>query len=176
MSGLEKKLKVKVKLSAKQEKEGFAKIVVYSLEAPGHKALKIDFVEDLCKLLEPLKITDHIPILSMQDIYLRKILAACGSIITTDETGRTSFIGGRQEAKDFFDLYFLSKTFMPLSEFVRRYCRQPQVESIVIWYRSYDRLAMKTGLMEIITNKQVSFLEMERHFKAEIEKIISQEL
>ncbi len=176
MSGLAKDMGLKIELLAEQNKQGFARMLVFSLKIDKNSSLKIDFVEDVYKLLEPLRKVDGVPILAIQDIYFRKILTACGSIGSIDETGRKSFVGGRQEAKDFFDLYFLSNTFMSLSNFVNRYCREAQKESIIIWYRTYDRLEMKTGLLEIITDKNISFQEMERHFKEEIEKIIAAEI
>jgi predicted nucleotidyltransferase len=176
ISGLSKDIGLAIELSSEQNKQGFARVVVYYLKIDDDSSLKIDFVEDVYKLLKPLKEIDGIPILAIEDIYLRKILTACGSIATVDSIGRSSFAGGRQEAKDLFDLYFLSKTFMSLSSFVNEYCQQPQKESIIIWFRTYDRLEMKTGLLEIITNKKVAFSEMEHHFKDEIEKIIAGEL
>lgn len=167
---------MEIELSGEENRQGFVKMLVFSLKIDETNSLKIDFVEDVYKLLEPFIKVDGIPVLSIQDIYLRKILTACGSVQTTDVIGRKSFVGGRQEAKDFFDLYFLSNTYMPLASFVNRYCRQPQKESIIIWYRTYDRLEMKTGLLEIITDKKVPFPEMERHFKKEIDKIIIAEI
>lgn len=176
ISGLAKDLGLTIELSGEQNKKGFAKMMVYSLEIDKDNSLKIDFVEDVYKLLKPLREVNRIPVLAIEDIYLRKILTACGSIAITDSVGRSSFAGGRQEAKDFFDLYFLSKTFMPLSSFINEYCRQPQKESVIIWFRTYDRLEMKTGLLEIITNKKVTFQEIELHFKKEIDKIIASQL
>jgi predicted nucleotidyltransferase component of viral defense system len=176
ISTLARNLKLKIELITEQEKPGFAKLLIFSASISNDRSLKIDFIEDFHRLLEPLKIVDGIPILSIQDIYFRKILTACGSIESIDQTGRTTFAGGRQEAKDFFDLYFLSNTYMPLSKFVDLYCQQPQKESIIIWFRSYKRLQMKAGLTEIITDKKISYQEMERHFKAETEKIVSSEL
>lgn len=176
MSGLSRDMGLAIELSGEQNKQGFARMMVYFLKIDDNSSLKIDFVEDVYKLLKPLKEIDGISILAIEDIYLRKILTACGSVTTVDSVGRNSFIGGRQEAKDFFDLYFLSKTFMPLSSFVNEYCQQPQKESIIIWFRTYDRFEMKTGLLEIITNKKVTFQEMELHFREETEKIIAAEL
>jgi len=176
MSDLSRDIGLTIELSGEQNKQGFARMMVYSLKIGANSSLKIDFVEDVYKLLKPLRKVDGMSILSIEDIYLRKILTACGSIATVGSVGRTSFIGGRQEAKDFFDLYFLSKTFMPLSIFVNEYCQQPQKEGVIIWFRTYDRFEMKSGLLEIITNKKVTFQEMELHFKEEISKIIAAEL
>lgn len=176
ISALSKDMGLEAELLVEQNKQGFARMMVYSLKTGVNSSLKIDFVEDVYKLLKPLRGIDGIPILAIEDIYFRKIITACGGIAAIDSVGRGSFIGGRQEAKDFFDLYFLSKTFMPLSNFVKEFCQQPQTESIIVWFRTYDRFLMKTGLLEIITDKQVEFLEMERHFKDETEKIIASEI
>lgn len=176
MLELAKDIGLEIELSGEQDKPGFAKMLVYSLKIDENNSLKIDFVEDVYKLLEPLKTIDGISVLSIQDIYFRKILTACGSVVKIDAIGKQSFAGGRQDAKDFFDLYFLSITFMPLSRYVEQYCQQPQKESIIIWFRTYDRLEMKLGLTEIITDKNVLFQEMERHFKDEVERIIAAEV
>ncbi len=176
MSDLSKDIGLKAVLEGEVDKKGFAKMLVYSLRIDESDSLKIDFVGDVNKILEPLSMVDGISILSKQDIYLRKILTACGSITIVDSLGRSAFVGGRQEAKDFFDLYFLSKTYMSLSNFVAEYCQQPQKESIIVWFKSYDRLEIKAGLTEIRTDKKVSFFEMEHHFKDEVDKIIAAEI
>ncbi len=176
MSDLSKDIGLKVVLEGEVDNKGFARMLVYSLIIDENNSLKIDFAGDVNKILEPLSIVDGIPIFSKQDIYFRKILTACGSMSTVDSLGRNVFVGGRQEAKDFFDLYFLSKTYMSLSNFVAEYCQQPQKESIIVWFRSYDRLEIKAGLTEIKTDKQVSFFEMEHHFKDEVDKIIAAEI
>lgn len=162
-----------VKLIAEQDKKDRAKILVYSLRIDSDSSLKIDFVEDVYRQISPLKIVDGIPVLSKEDIYLRKIFAIGGSYEAEDAAGKKVFKGGRQEAKDFFDLYFLSATFIPLSKFAVQYCPPPQIESIIVWHRTYDRMRMKLGILEdIMTNKKVDYREMEHHFKSEIEELI----
>ena len=149
----------KLSLIGEETKKDRAQVLVYSYKV-NEDTLKIDFVEDAYKLIKPPKIINGIPALEKEDIYLRKIFASCG----------------RQEAKDFFDLYFLSKTFMPLSKFAVEYCDPAQIESIVVWYRTYDRVAIKLGLLDIITDKKVDFQEMERHFRYEIDQMIEKGL
>ena len=102
-------------LIGEESRRGFAAMMVYALQIDKESALKIDFVQDFYPLMEPLKEINGIKVLSISDIYFRKILATCGTIPAVSDSGRMIFVGGRQEAKDFFDLYFLSKTFMPLS-------------------------------------------------------------
>jgi hypothetical protein len=153
-----------------------AQILVYFVGPVNKPTLKIDFVEDVYEILKPPKIVDGIPVMSIEDIYIRKLFAACGTSGIIDETGKKRFIGGRQEVRDFFDLYFLSKTFMPLSVFVARYCDLPQIESIVVWYRTYNRMFIKLELNEIITDKSFAFTDMERHFRHEIEELVKKEI
>ena len=160
----------KLSLIGEETKKDRAQVLVYSYKV-NEDTLKIDFVEDAYKLIKSPKIINGIPALEKEDIYLRKIFAACGSYAVINEIGNKEFKGGRQEAKDFFDLYFLSKTFMPLSKFAVEYCDPAQIESIVVWYRTYDRVAIKLGLLDIITDKKVDFQEMERHFRYEIDQM-----
>lgn len=164
----------KISLISEEKRKDRAQIRVYSYKV-GREILKIDFVEDAYKLIKPPKIIDGIPVLEKEDIYLRKIFAACGSYSEINEVGAKKFKGGRQEAKDFFDLYFLSTTFMPLSKFVMGHCYPAQIESIVVWYRTYDRMAIKTGLLEIATDKKIDFQQMERHFRGEIGQTVEEE-
>lgn len=126
MSGLSKEIGLKAILEGEENKQGFAKMLVYSFIIDENNSLKIDFVEDVYRLLKPLRAIDGIPVLTIEDVYFRKILTACGSRATVDSIGRNMFIGGRQETKDFFDLYSLLKTFMPLSSFVNEFYQQPQ--------------------------------------------------
>lgn len=165
----------KIALIGEENRKDMAHMLVYSLKA--RKGMpKIEFVEDFYKVIKQPKVIDGIPVLEKEDIYLRKIFAACGSYPVISEIGKKEFRGGRQEAKDFFDLYFLSTTFMPLSKFAVAHCDPTQIESLVVWYRTYDRVAIKLGLQDIRTDKKVDFQKMERHFRSEIERVIEQEL
>jgi len=164
-------LKVKPELEEEQSKTDRARYQIYRFTAAG-VSLKIDFVEDVFPLIKPTKNVDGIPVLSIEDIYMRKIYAACGINEKIDLAGKQIFKGGRQEAKDYFDLYFLSTTFMPLSEFAMKYCSQTQMESIIVWYKTYSRLEIKSGLIDIITDKKIDFYHIEHHFKNEIEQLI----
>jgi hypothetical protein len=165
----------RISLIGEENKKDKAQMLAYSYEVGGN-ALKIDFVEDVYELIKPPKIVNGIPVLEKEDIYIRKIFAACGGYAVMDETGKKKFEGGSQEAKDFFDLYFLSTTFMPLSKFSLEYCNAAQIESIVVWYRTFNRMEMKLGLQDIRTDKRVDFQEMERHFRDEIDQMIEKGL
>lgn len=166
----------KITLEIERDQKDMARIMIYHLRINKDELLKIDFVEDVYDLLKPIKILDGIPVLSLEDIYIRKIFAACGSHRTTDPAGKEVFAGGRQQARDFFDLYFLSTTFMPLSKFAFEYCSEPQRESIAVWYRAYSRSLMQMDVLDIATDKDVSFRDMDNHFKHEVEQMVRKEL
>ncbi len=170
-------IKVEIKLIGEQKTVDMAKMMVYSVPIAGsEEVLKLDFIEDYHKLLEPLKMMEGVPVLSLNDIYLRKIFTVSGSFIQTDDVGKKRFYGGRQEAKDFFDLYHLSKTFLPLSDFAKKFCTAVMKEGLVLWYRSYDRNTIKGDLLDIITQQRIDYREIERHFRDEIERIVKAEI
>ena len=84
--------------------------------------------------------------------------------------------GGRQEAKDFFDLYFLSHTFMPLANFSEKFCAPVQIEGLIHWFRTFDRFALKIGILDIKAQTRPDWRQMEKHFQKEIERLIEMEV
>ncbi len=130
----------------------------------------------IVKLLKPLKIINGINVLSLEDIYVRKIYAITGGLQADDFIGRKITLGGRQEAKDFFDLYCLSSIFTGLNKFCAKYCNRLVRESMIRWFRTYNRMDMKTGLLELKLNKDIDYAVIERHFKKEINKMLDKEV
>jgi predicted nucleotidyltransferase len=169
---LKKDLRKEIKLVAQSLGKDRLKLAIYNIIFTVGDILKIDFVEDVLELIKRPKMVEGINILSLEDIYLRKIYAIAGTIDTFDEVGHKKFIGGRSEAKDFYDLYFLSHTFMALADFTDRYCNATIKEGLIRWFRSFDRLHLIEGLLSLDTNKRLDYKELERHFKKEIDKII----
>ncbi len=151
------------------------KVMVYNVQMKD-RIIKIDFVEDVYDLINPFQRKNGINVLSVEDIYLKKIYAVGGFAVGLDEIGQIKFEGGRQKAKDLFDLYYLSKEFINLSEFVSRYCDQPRKEGIIRWFRKFDRLEMKADLADIRTKEKIEFRDMDRHFKVEVDKILLEEI
>jgi len=162
----------KVPLLSKNRARDQAKITMYEVSG----GLKIDFIEDLFRHFDNKTKVNEIPILSKESIYLRKVYATCGIEEILSDTGRTEFVGGRQEAKDYFDLYTLSSVFMPLSKFVEDFCDQSEKERVIIWHSRYDRMRTKTGLLDIRTNSVLDTKVMEKHFGSEIQKLIEKEM
>lgn len=152
------------------------KMAIYIIEFSKNEPLKIYFVEDHLKTIKQPKMINGISVLSLEDIYLRKVYTVAGSAQTVDEIGRQKNIGGRQEAKDFFDLYCLSTVFMPLYKFALEYCDPVLKEALVRWFRTYDRMQIKTGLLELRTNRDADYKLMESHFKKEIDKLLEKEV
>jgi hypothetical protein len=164
-----------LKILQRFEKEGMAKILLCEIKYKGKK-IKIDFVEDFFKFINPVNIINGIPVASLEDIYLRKIYSICGFWKKDDITGKREIIGGREEGKNIFDLYFLSSTFTPLSEFVYKYCDRVIIENLVIWFRKYDRFKIKSEISDLKTEHKIDYYKIERHFKEEIDKIIEKEV
>lgn len=173
---LEKALGKKISLVGRTPEDREAEMAVYKVNFTTSETLKLDFVTDTVSLLKNTKDVDGIRILSLEDIYLRKIYALAGMVRTVDDAGRNKFIGGRADAKDFYDIYFLSHTFMPLSSFAVKYCNKVVMEAIVRWFRTYDRMAMMDGVLTLQTDKAVDCKTMEKHFKKEVDEILGYEI
>lgn len=173
---LEKALKKKVGIIAQSLAKGKVKIVVCNIHFGPEDVLKIDFVEDVVELIRRPNVVEGINILSLEDIYLRKIYAITGMVRASDEVGRRKIVGGRVDAKDFYDLYFLSHTFMPFSDFADKYCNAAIKEGLIRWFRTFDRMAMVDGILSLDLNKKIDYKEIEKHFKKEIDKIIGKQL
>lgn len=161
-----------IELVSEQNKKELIRVAVYMAHIDKEKKCKIDFVEDYVQRLSPLKRVDGINVLSLEDIYLRKVYAIAGHIPALDDIGQKVMLGGRQSAKDFYDLYCLSTVTMPLSEFAAHHCNNAFKEGIIRWYRTYDRTDMKVDLLGLITKTQPDFRLMENHFKKEIDELL----
>ena len=173
---LEKVFKKKAALVGQESRKNRVKMAVYSLPIGKNESLKIDFIEDYLNFIKKPEFINGIRVLSIPDIYVRKIYAIVGMLETEDAVGRKAAVGGRQEAKDFFDLFCLSNTYMKLSSFVHKYCQQATREAIIRWFRTYDRFDIKTGLLELGLRKKIEYAQMESHFKKEINKMLEKEI
>ena len=173
---LRQELNMKTELVAEKMGDQFAKIMIYTLTDKRGKTCKIDFVEDFVQVVKPLRDIDGIYVVSLEDIYLRKLYAVAGHATSQDDVGQHISIGGRQEAKDFYDLYCLSSISTPLSKFVARYGTATVKEGLIRWYRTFDRMAIKTGLLDLVTEKTVDFRRMDQHLKNEVGALLAEEV
>ncbi|MBI2095955.1 MAG: nucleotidyl transferase AbiEii/AbiGii toxin family protein [Candidatus Omnitrophica bacterium] len=161
-------IKLKERITAPNQ----ARVIRYQVAG----GLWVDFIEDVFREFHIKNAVNGIPVLSKESIYLRKLYAMCGVAGERSDTGRKISVGGRQEAKDYFDVYILSTAFMPLSKFVENTCDLSEIERVVIWYRRYDRLNMTNGLLELNTSQTPDIKVINRHFDQQIKKIIDSEL
>jgi predicted nucleotidyltransferase component of viral defense system len=164
------------KIAGEQQKKDKVRILVFNTQLSQNAFLKIDFIEDYIRRLKPAKQIDGIWVFALEDIYLRKIYAITGTIESLDTVGRKISEGGRQEAKDFYDLYFLSHTFMNLSDFAFKYCDATMQEALIRWFRTYSRIEIKTGILELKTKNKIDYKEMEKHFKKEIDCLLERQI
>lgn len=177
VSFLRSKLNRKIRLMGQNLNQKQSKVCIYNVYFPDKNILKIDFVEDVVPLVKPTKSVEGVRVLSIEDIYLRKLYAVSGMVSAIDEAGRTKTIGGRIDAKDFFDLYHLSHTVMAMSKFIEKYGSPVSIEGAVRWFRSYDRMKMMDEVLTLDTGgKEIDYKKMEKHFKQEIDKIIEKQL
>ncbi|MFH0948164.1 MAG: nucleotidyl transferase AbiEii/AbiGii toxin family protein [Elusimicrobiota bacterium] len=183
VEGLSKEFRRPIKLLKQQMKKNMVKMMIFSIEFTKKDKLKVDFVEDYIKLIKPPRNINGVNVMSLEDIYLRKIYAVAGYWQREDKTGREIGQGGRQEAKDFCDLYYLSHTFIGLADFAGKYCDDVIRENLIRWYRTYNRMDIKTGLQDLKLKKRVDYRDIERHFsegvllnKKEVDKLLEEEV
>ena len=94
----------KFDLVDEEKRKKYLPMAIYEFHASKDVILKVDFVSDYVKVLKPKQKNG---IASIDDIYYRKMLAVIGWKAAVSETGRM-LAGGRQKAKDFYDVFFLS--------------------------------------------------------------------
>jgi hypothetical protein len=156
------------------EVSGKAKVRLYSAELNRKIPLKIDFVEDVIVENPKIKEITGIRVYDVKDIYLQKISTIIGAYTTIDETGREA-PSGRNEPRDVFDIYCISREILPLHEFMAK-LSESQKRRTIQWYRSYSRHEVKLGLLDLeIYDKKFDSNKMIRHIDKEIKKFIMEE-
>jgi len=92
-----------------------AKVRFYTVPVKNSgRPLKIDFVEDVFFAGPTIKRFQNVPVYSIDNIYIQKIVAVSGVPSGIDEIGKELRIGSREVARDAFDIYVLSKKIQPL--------------------------------------------------------------
>lgn len=157
------------KLEAEQDDPKLIPMKVYFLELKRGCVLKVDFVQDFERNIKRIKNGVH----SVEDIYYRKISSGIGMIKKQDLTGRIIH-AGRQSVKDLFDLYYLSKHYRPLSEFFFEYFSYDKVESLIAWYRGFNRMNLKIELLDLVPN--VDTARIIKHLDNELLKKLPEKL
>ena len=169
MNFISKETGFNFKLDAEQDDPKLIPMKVYFLELRRGCVLKMDFVQDFQKNIKRIKDGMH----SVEDIYYRKISAAMGTIKKQDTTGRVIH-AGRQSVKDLFDLYYLSEHRQPLSEFFFEYFSYDKTEALVAWYRGFNRMDLKVGLLDLVP--RIDTAEVIKHMDGEILRRLPEKL
>lgn len=157
------------KLEAEQDAPKLIPMKVYFLGLRRGCVLKIDFVQDFQKNIKMIKDGLH----SLEDIYYRKISAGLGLVRKEDATGRVMH-AGRQSVKDLFDLYYLSKHHMPLSDFFFEYFSYDKAEGFIAWYRGFNRMNLKIELLDLVP--KVDTAEVTKYLDGEILRKLPEKL
>jgi hypothetical protein len=169
MNFISKETGFNFKLDNEQDAPNLIPMKVYFLELKKGYVLKIDFVQDFQKNIKGIKNGLH----SLVDIYYRKICAGIGLVKKEDATGRIIH-AGRQSVKDLFDIYYLSKNYQSLSEFFFEYFSYDKVEALIAWYRGFNRMDLKVGLLDLVPRIDTS--EVIKHMDDEILRRLPEKL
>lgn len=164
----------KIRLESEFTSGNRAKVRFYTLPIKGFgRPLKIDFVEDVLFKKPIIKRFDGVPVYSVENIYLQKMMAITGTRQELDSIGR-QIIEGRREARDAFDIYMLSKKITPLHIFLKRTSNQMQ-RGMVHWYRTFSRQELKLALLDLdIYDKKFNAKEMIIYLESEIKEFIKE--
>lgn len=167
----------KIKLETEFVTSGLARVRFYTMPVKDStRPLKIDFVEDVLFESPRIKRFDGVPVYDVEHIYFQKIAAIAGTRQRKDSLGRPVIEWGRQEARDAFDIYLLSKKIRPLHVFLQEVPRQMQ-RGAVQWYRTFSRGEIKLGLMDLdIYDNKFDAKKMIIYLESEIKEFIRQVL
>ncbi|MBI2167550.1 MAG: nucleotidyl transferase AbiEii/AbiGii toxin family protein [Candidatus Omnitrophica bacterium] len=133
-------------LIAEEKRRTYVPMAVYEFETGKDAVLKVDFVKDIAALIQPRR-DDGIA--SPEDVYYRKILAVIGWIAGRSRTGQV-LAGGRQKAKDLFDIFYLSANVLPLSIWFPRHFSREAYERLAAWYLGVPRQRTVMELLELV--------------------------
>ena len=148
MKFIAEKTEYPFQLVFEQDNPKLLPIKMYTLSIRNSLTLKVDIVQDPYRNIRRIKKGTH----SIEDIYYRKILITLNpQHAKIDDIGR-EFTTTRQEAKDIFDIYYLSKNYQPLKDFFPRYFSPKLFVRLDSWHRSLDRREMMIDLNERVEN------------------------
>lgn len=133
------------KLIAEQRKPGQAGVAFYNFQITAKDLLKVDVIEDFDRLLHPVG-SDGIA--SLDDIYLRKLRAVIGWRGKRSPTGQ-ELSGGREEAKDLYDLWYLSAHHAPLHEWFPAHFGREDYARLTHWLQTMTRQETTFALLDV---------------------------
>lgn len=174
VEAFKKQVNKKIKLEAEFIANGRAKVKFYTMPVKGSsRPLKVDFVQEVIIDKPKIRKIKGLRVYSAENLYLHKISAISGTQAQIDEVGR-QITEGRNEARDAFDVFMLSKKIQPLHLFLRS---APSIfqRGMVHWFRTFSRQELKLSLMDLdIYDKKFDSREMIVHLESEIKQFIKE--
>jgi predicted nucleotidyltransferase component of viral defense system len=166
----------KIKLESEFIVNGRTKVRFYTLPVKGSdRPLKIDFVEDVIFTKPAIKRFARVPVYSVENIYIQKLIAVAGTQPEIDELGR-QFTQGRRQARDIFDIYVLSKKIRPLHILLKEVSGLIQ-KGLIHWYQTCSRQELKLAMLDLdIYDKKFDAKQMIIYLEKEIKEFIKQVL
>lgn len=163
-------LKRKIKFEAEFVSSNHARVRFYTMKVPkSDRPLKMDFVEDVIFKSPSIRKFKGVRVYDVENIYFQKICAVTDTTLREDETGR-EMIQGRNESRDAFDIYMLSRKIKPLHVFLKETPAEQQ-RGMIHWYRSFSRQELKLSLLDLdIYDKNFDSREMIIYLENEIKK------
>ncbi len=148
-----------------------AKVKFYITEIEKDLTFKIDFIEDVFFRDPTINIFNKVAVYDIEHIYYQKIMAIAGTRLKIDNIGREK-ITRRNEGKDIIDIYYLSKNYIPIHQFLKKMPREQQ-RGIIYWYRSYSRQELKINILDFdIYDKKFDSSIMIKYLDDEIKKFM----
>ncbi|PIQ86119.1 MAG: hypothetical protein COV74_06050 [Candidatus Omnitrophica bacterium CG11_big_fil_rev_8_21_14_0_20_45_26] len=129
-----------------ETRKKYLPMAIYEFEIEKSVILKVDFVQDVAELFGQ---RDKNGIADIEDLYYRKMLAVIGWKAGESKVGK-ALAGGRQKAKDLFDVYYLSAHVKLLSQWFPGYFDQSAYERLTAWYLSIPKQKTIMELLDLV--------------------------
>ena len=136
----------KYQLIEAETRKKYLPMAIYEFEIRKGLILKVDFVKDVTKLIQP---RSQNGIASIDDLYYRKVLTVVGWKANESSIGR-ALAGGRQKTKDLFDIFYLSTKVMLLSQWFPKNFDRSAYERLTAWHLSIPKQKTTLELMDLI--------------------------
>lgn len=133
-------------LIEEEKRKKYLPMAVYEFEVGKNFVLKVDFVKDFMALIQPRRKNG---MASIEDIYYRKILTVIGWKADRSRID-AALAGGRQKAKDLFDIFYLSAHIKSLSEWFPKCFDQASYERLTAWYLGIPKQKTVMELLDVV--------------------------
>ena len=143
---IKRKTGFKYRLIEEEKRKRYLPMAVYEFQAGKNLVLKVDFVKDIAELFRP---RNRNGVADIEDLYYRKMVAVIGWKAGESKVGKT-LAGGRQKAKDLFDVYYLSSHVKLLSQWFPSHFDQNAYERLTAWYLGIPKQKTVMELLDLV--------------------------